>query len=193
MSAHDSLRLLDDSDLGAAAPSGAKIALERVRALIVRQDIPAFAALMGKFAELVDDTGPLAFCRFDPAHFATHVHDHLQTIETREPEALCDALHQQTLPILVTPAWLTNLRTDLGRYIALPFIPPLDCAAACAAWLTTPAHPEKHNLRYDELPALYAIFRAQLVGWLLAGASAEPLTGVARALDDAPGVGARHP
>ena len=37
---------------------------------------------------------------------------------------------------------------------------------ACAALLTTPEAPNHHHLVVAELPALYAIFREQLIDWL---------------------------
>ena len=53
-------------------------------------------------------------------------------------------------------------------------MPIEDRVAACAALLTTPENPENHGLTYAQLPAVYAIFRAQLVEWLLSsGAEAE--------------------
>jgi hypothetical protein len=141
--------------------------LGAIRKMLASRDVGAFTALLNQFAELVEDCGPLGYVRFDADRFDRVVREYLAGAASMDAESLCDALHAAVIGALTTPDFLMYFRGELQLFVAQPFVPREHRTAACAALLTTPAIPETHGLKPQELPALYVLFRMQLVSWLL--------------------------
>lgn len=187
MSVGDGSRLLDDPGLRGAALQRNTGTINAIRAILAACDIPAFTGLLNKFAELVEECGPLGYLRFDAEPFDVAVREALARATEREPEALCDELHVACISSLATPAMIQMFRHELQQFLAQAFVPREHRTAACAALLTTPASAEMHGLKAQELPALYILFRMQLVGWLIArGEQQSQLMELAAALEAPP-------
>ena len=178
MSGMDGGRLLDDSGLSSAALTRNQPIINEVRSLLAAQDVAGFSALMAEFAEMVDDAGPLAYLRFESAAFDRQMQAYLShAAPPNDPEAWCDAAHVAAIEALAHAAFLQHFRAELSRFLELTYPPRAHRRAVCAALLTTTPEPRAHSLQHQELPALYALFRAQLVAWLLT--SGHPNTALA--------------
>ncbi|HET6344045.1 MAG TPA: hypothetical protein VFH51_03890 [Myxococcota bacterium] len=167
MSFGDGSRLLDDPGLNGVALTRNSDTLTVIRRILASRDVGAFTALLNEFAELVEDCGPLGYLRFDAEPFDRVVREYLAGASSTDAESLCDALHAAVIGPLVTSDFLQYFRGELQLFVAQPFVPREHRMAACAALLTTPSVPDSHGLRPQELPALYVLFRMQLVSWLL--------------------------
>lgn len=178
--------LLDDSGLSSAALTRNQPIINEVRHLLAEQDLAGFSRIMADFAELVDEAGPLAYLRFDEAAFARQMQSYLSHAKPpNDPEAWCDAAHAASIDALAHQSFLEHFCAELLGFLELPFPPRVHRRAVCCALLTTPRAPQAHGLQHAELPALYAVFRAQLVTWLLHSAAPNTaLSEIGSALSD---------
>jgi hypothetical protein len=170
MSVVDGSQSLDELGLSGVVLERNRSLIAHIRTLLARKDVTRFSDLMSQFAELLEDCGPLAFLRFDAQAFDQAVRAGLGDQHQRaNPEELCDALHLACVPKLLNLPFLRYFRRELQTFVSLSYVPAQERAAACAALLTTPLQPQRHHLQAVELPAIYALFRVQLVGWMLVG------------------------
>jgi hypothetical protein len=173
MSVADGSRLPDELGLSGTAQQRNKSLIGHVRSVLAEGNAVAFAELMQEFSALVQSCGPLAYLRFNEEAFAAQMATalpqalaRLPRAQAADPEALCDALHRACIHLLAVPHFINGLRDELQLFLDQNYIPSCDRLPACAALLTTPEAPNDHNLVVAELPALYAIFREQLIDWL---------------------------
>ncbi|RYE93904.1 MAG: hypothetical protein EOO78_26315 [Oxalobacteraceae bacterium] len=187
MAVIDKLEPGPNAGLGGATWSRDQALVAQVREVLARRDVAAFAGLMESFGELVEDSGPLGYLRFAEDAFGQQVAAALHALSQgplrRDAEALCEALHVQVTPQLCPKTFLRQLRDELQTFLAQPYVPRSDQLAACTALLTLGTDRSTQPLSLAELPPLYAIFRAQLIGWLeQAGRRQEELLRLALAL-----------
>jgi hypothetical protein len=173
MSVADGSRLPDELGLSGTAQQRNSSLIDHVRSVLAEGNAAAFAELMQEFSALVQNCGPLGYLRFNEGAFAAQIAialpqalAQLPRAQASDPEALCDALHRACIHLLAVPHFINSLRDELELFLEQNYVPRCDRLPACAALLTTPEAPNDHHLVVAELPALYAIFRAQLVDWL---------------------------
>ncbi len=185
MSSTDGRRLLGDSPGAEFTLQHNLDAISHVRTLLAQRDVIEFSQLIAAFSNLVDDCGPLAFLRFDAASFDAIVRRHLSEMtQFSDAEVFCDQMHKACIDALATPASLDHFQEELRVFLKQPYVPHEDRLAACAALLTL-GRPSDETVAKSDLPALYALFRVQFIGWLMqAGAQQRALSHMADALLD---------
>ena len=185
MSSTDGRRLLGDSPGAEFTLQHNLEAINHVRTLLAQSDVIEFSQLIAAFSNLVDDCGPLGFLRFDAVAFDHIVRQHLgEMTQFSDAEVFCDQMHRACIDALATPASLDHFQGELRVFLKQPYVPHEDRLSACAALLTL-GRPSDETVSMCELPALYALFRVQLIAWLMeAGAQQRALSHMADALVD---------